>query len=155
MTQYLVRHASAGNRAGNTDRSDLERALDEAGVKQSQIIVDRLAHQPIDQVLSSAAIRCVQTVQPLAEALGTTVDVDAALMEGQSASAAVVLRHELANTGRNAVLCSHGDIIPDTIQTLGREGMSINGLRGWAKGSIWQLDTRGRDIVAASFMGPF
>ena len=65
------------------------------------------------------------------------------------------LARTLAQSDITAALCSHGDIIPDMIQTLAREGMVITGPRGWAKGSTWQLNTRGADITEAKFLGPF
>ena len=49
------------------------------------------------------------------------------------------------------VLCSHGDLIPEVLDPLLREGMVIIGGRGCEKGSIWSLDARGRDIVSGTY----
>jgi len=87
--------------------------------------------------------------------LGIDVEAHPALLEGQTATMAVHLARELATDDTTAVLSSHGDIIPDMIQTLAREGVVIVGPRAWAKGSTWELRTRGGDITEAEFLGPF
>lgn len=152
---YLIRHASAGSRGSNSATSDLERPLDSYGLDRAEAIAFELADAGVTHVASSRALRCVQTVEPLAKAIGTTVVEEPALLEGQSAEAAVHEIRRLAQRGVTAALCSHGDIIPDAIQTLAREGVVLVGPRGWAKGSIWTLETRGNDVVTATFRGPF
>lgn len=153
MTIFLIRHASAGTRSPSDD--DLDRPLDQKGEAQTQAIVELLGQRGITDIYSSRAVRCVTTVEPLAEHLGLEIMTHDSLVEGQSATMAVHLLQTLAREDKTAALCSHGDIIPDSIQRLAREGMSIVGTRGWAKGSTWQLDTRGGDIVSASYLGPF
>ena len=153
MTLFLVRHASAGTRSPSAD--DLERSLDPVGLAQAQGIVSLLGERGVSRVFSSRAVRCVQTVEPLAEHLGVDVEVHPALVEGQSATMAIHLARSLTQEGTTAVFSSHGDIIPDTIQTLAREGMMISGQRAWSKGSTWELATRGGDIVTATFLGPY
>ncbi|MGI9607228.1 MAG: SixA phosphatase family protein [Acidimicrobiales bacterium] len=155
MTIYLIRHATAGTRGGNGAANDLDRELDALGVDQATGIAERLGVEPISRVLSSRALRCVQTVAPLAEKLGLSVEHSPELLEGQSAVMAVELCRRFAADGVTAGLCSHGDIIPDTIQTLAREGLVIIGPRGWAKGSTWRLNSRGGDLVSAEFLGPY
>jgi phosphohistidine phosphatase SixA len=157
MTLYLVRHASAGARGGfgNTLEEDLARRLDPDGEEQAISLIDFLGERGVTHVYSSSAIRCVQTVEPLAQHLHLDVEAHPALMEGQSNTRAIHLLRTLASTGATAVLCSHGDIIPDSIQTLAREGMIIVGPRAWAKGSTWELRTRGGDITEAEFLGPY
>jgi len=152
---YLIRHASAGTRGSDPTRNDLDRPLDAYGWDRANAIADELTDAGITHVASSRAVRCVQTVQPLAHVLGTTVVEDPSLLEGQSADAAVHEFRRLVQQGTSAALCSHGDIIPDAIQLLAREGVVLVGPRGWAKGSIWALETRGTDIVSATFRGPF
>lgn len=155
MTLYLVRHASAGARGGLGPGRDLERPLDEVGHGQAEGIARMLSDRGIEQIYSSPAVRCIATIEPLANALGLTIEAHPALLEGQSATAAVHLMRTLATSKTTAALCSHGDIIPDTIQTLAREGMMIIGQRAWSKGSTWELRTRGGDITEAHFLGPY
>lgn len=155
MTLFLIRHASAGARGNLGNTNDLERRLDAVGHDQAAGIVQLLADRGITRIYSSSAARCVETVAPLATHLELEVEVDAALVEGQSATLALHLAQTLARAGTTAVLCSHGDIIPDMIQTLAREGLIIVGQRAWSKGSTWELRTRGSDLTEAHFLGPY
>lgn len=153
MPLYLTRHASAGKR-GTFTGHDLERPLDSVGRDQAREIASRLVDRGIDAIYSSPAARCVDTIEPLAEKLGLVVQVDSALAEGQSARMAVHLLRRLARNSITGVLCSHGDIIPDAIEWLERDGMQIQGERRWPKGSTWKLDTIDARIVSAVFLGP-
>ncbi len=155
MTLFFIRHASAGARGRLGYDNDLSRTLDAVGHDQAQAIVDLIGDRGVTEVYSSEAVRCRETVEPLATHIGTTVQIDAGLTEGQSATMAIHLARTLASSDTTAALCSHGDIIPDLIQTLAREGMVIVGARAWAKGSTWELRTRGSDITEAHFLGPY
>ena len=150
-----IRHASAGTRGSLGNHTDLDRPLDPVGLDQAAAIASRFHDADLGSIFTSVATRCVQTVEPLGEMAGLDVVEHPALTEGQSCAGALHLVRTLAQDGTNAVLCSHGDIIPDLIQTLAREGMVIRGPRGWAKGSTWELRTRGTDITEAEFLGPF
>ncbi len=155
MTLFLVRHASAGTRGSLGAHNDLDRTLDPLGRDQAAHIVELLGERGVEQIYTSGAIRCVETVEPLAASLGVNVEVHEALMEGQSATMAVHLARTLATEGTTAVFSSHGDIIPDMIQALAREGTIIIGPRAWAKGSTWEIRTRGSDLTEAEFLGPY
>jgi len=155
MTLFLVRHASAGSRGSLGPDADLDRPLDALGLEQAMIVATLLSGRSVKMIFSSRAVRCVQTVEPLAALLGIDVEAHPALLEGQAATMAVHLARELATDDTTAVFSSHGDIIPDMVQTLTREGMVIVGPRAWAKGSTWELSTRGGDITEAEFLGPY
>jgi broad specificity phosphatase PhoE len=59
----------------------------------------------VRRILSSPYVRCVQTVEPLAEALGLEVQLDERLKEGEGGAAAELLRED------GVVCCTHGDIV--------------------------------------------
>ncbi len=147
---YFIRHATAGLRQGFLG-DDLARPLDDFGRRQAEQIAIDLADEPITKVLSSSAERCISTVAPLALAMGLEVEVNEALTEGSPRGAAAALITSLGTT--TAALCSHGDVIPATIQELMRDGMRITGARHCEKGSIWRFDLRGTDIVTGTYLG--
>ena len=155
MTIYLIRHASAGTRGSYGHGDDLDRTLDAVGHEQAGTIASSLADAGISAIYTSSAARCRQTVEPLGKRLALDVVVHDALLEGQSSAQAIHLARTLVQAGTTAAFCSHGDIIPDMIQTLAREGMVIVGPRAWSKGSTWELRTRGADITEAEFLGPY
>ncbi len=103
----LVRHASAGDR-DEWVGDDGERPLDERGVRQADELVERLAEFPVDEILTSPAVRCVQTVQQLAAARGLEPVVRDELSEQRQSTDGADLVRELA--GRNVVLCGHGGL---------------------------------------------
>jgi len=139
---YLVRHAKAGNRS-DWDGDDSTRPLTIAGQRQANAIADRLAPLAGGDLLSSASVRCVQTLEPLAERLGVDIVVAGQLAEGAGYKGALRL---LASVPDGSVLSSHGDVIPETIEALERRGCVIVGEPLWSKASVWQL-RRGSDGV--------
>jgi len=136
MTVYLVRHGSAGVR-NDRDPGDDDRPLDPTGHLQAEKLSDWLRHEPVARIVSSPYERCIQTVQPLAKQLGLEVEVDDRLGEGSDVGGAWDLVTGLA--AGTAVVCSHGDVIPDIVRRAQTRGMHIPGKSGCSKGSVWQL----------------
>ncbi len=148
MTLYLIRHADAGSRDPYSS-SDHLRGLSEDGLRQAARIADRLGDSGVSRIISSPYPRCVQTVAPLAERLGLSVEFHRALAEGAFGPDAAELLWELADV--EAVLCSHGDVIPDVIDLLVDTGTFIDGRCGSAKGSIWTITSDGESLLTASY----
>ncbi len=133
---YLVRHAKAGSRHEWTG-DDRQRPLTAAGRQQADALRDRLAPRCTGSIVSSPYLRCVQTVQPLADRLGSAVHLDERLAEEQGFVGALDL---LSTVPEGTVLCSHGDVIPDTIDALVRRGCIIGGAPDWRKASVWVIE---------------
>jgi 8-oxo-(d)GTP phosphatase len=146
---YVVRHAKAGVREAWSG-PDVERPLTRRGRKQARRLVDRFRGLEIQRILSSPFVRCVQTLEPLAEARGLQVEVATELGEG--ASVGELLRGLEALGDRPTVVCGHGREIRSMIDRLEAEGATIEGARGIAKGSVWVLDREGERIVAAHYL---
>jgi 8-oxo-dGTP diphosphatase len=145
---YLVRHADAVSRHGwNSD--DKLRPLTDKGWFQARGLVDLLADGRVDTIVSSPAVRCTQSVEPLAEARGLTVVQDNALWEAMPLAGIRRLVDELDH----AVLCSHGDMIPDLVDHLIDEGMAAVG-RDCKKGSTWLLEREGPTFVRGTYLPP-
>jgi 8-oxo-(d)GTP phosphatase len=146
---YVIRHAKAGIRAAWSG-PDEERPLTRRGRKQARRLVERFQGLDIQRILSSPFVRCMQTVEPLAEARGLPVEVATELREGASVDE---LLRGLATFGdRPTVVCGHGTEIRSMIDRLEASGATIEGARGIAKGSVWVLDREGERIVAAHYL---
>jgi 8-oxo-(d)GTP phosphatase len=104
VTSVLLRHASAGDRH-DFEHDDSWRPLDERGRRQSDDLVELLRPFGVRRVVSSPYVRCVQTVEPLAAALGVELEEDPRLAEGAGGAAASLLRED------GVVCCTHGDIV--------------------------------------------
>lgn len=131
MPILLVRHATAGQRDA-WEGDDRLRPLDDRGWRQAEGLVAQLARFPVERVLSSPYLRCVQTVEPLARARGLTVEESDALAEGH-AEDAVALATGLAGTA--TVLCTHGDLVPPILDAF----LPGQGHEQSEKGSTWVL----------------
>jgi len=156
----LVRHAAAGSRE-RWDAGDAGRPLDDRGRSQASGLVEALAGFDVVRILSSPSLRCVETVQPLAAGHGLTVVPDDDLLEGHSRQAVTLARSLLApgvstagGDGPAVVLCSHGDVIPDVLGVLARDGASLGGDRPCRKGSTWVLWREPAGGVSGRYLPP-
>lgn len=150
---HLVRHADAGDRlAWRGD--DFLRPLDDHGLRQAEAIAATLATRPVKRVLSSPAVRCVDTVSPLADLLGLAVEAHDALAEGTHPAAAFELAMSLASDEGDAVLCSHGDVIPGMLWAFTRYGADIPDRNRCKKASIWELNLNNTGLVSATYRHP-
>ncbi len=148
---YFVRHAKAGERREWTD-DDKERPLSKAGWKQSELLAERFAKVPAKALLSSEYVRCIQTLEPTAKRLGVPIQVDTRLTEGAPFEPVLDL---LAEVPDNTILCSHGDVIPDTLLALQRRGTDIRTQPDWRKASTWVLKrNKHGNIVHATVWPP-
>jgi broad specificity phosphatase PhoE len=78
MQLLLVRHAlPLRSEPGKGSDPDLS----EEGIEQAKRLPDALARFPITRLVSSPQRRSVQTAQPVADALGLTVEIDERLAE--------------------------------------------------------------------------
>jgi 8-oxo-dGTP diphosphatase len=148
---YFVRHAKAGDRS-RWSGPDEERPLSKNGREQARGLAAALGHVPVTRILSSPYVRCVQTVEPLADEVAVPVEPEDGLAEGMPFEPVLKLLTVLPD---HAVLCSHGDLIPDVVDALVRRGMRVVGAPDWRKGAYWVLerDARG-DVVTAHAVAP-
>ena len=150
MSLFLVRHAKAGKRK-EWDGDDTLRPLDKIGRLQAEAIALRLSGKSPTALYSSRYLRCVQTLEPLGEHLGQTVTIDDYLTEGADWRATIEWMTTLHD---GAVLCSHGDVIPDVISALERRGMHIAGDPDWRKATVWVLERDGDTFAKGKVWSP-
>jgi 8-oxo-dGTP diphosphatase len=131
MTLLLIRHASAGDR-DDWVGDDRLRPLDGRGRSQASRLPELLGDYEVARVLSSPAVRCVQTVEPLARSRGLDVEVRENLSEEQQGEAGAALVRSLV--GEQAALCVHGGL-SDTISGVSQK-----------KGEVLVLDDQGNVV---------
>jgi 8-oxo-dGTP pyrophosphatase MutT (NUDIX family)/phosphohistidine phosphatase SixA len=156
-TVLLVRHAKAGVRGG-WQGDDRLRPLSPAGQRQAAYLLSLLALFVPVRVHSVPLVRCVQTVQPLADRVGVPVVEEPLLGEEQyvlEPSAGMHRLLDIAAAGQNAVVCSQGQVVPDLIFKLaGRAAFDARGNIPDKKGSTWALSFHGRELLAADYYPP-
>ncbi|WP_312864893.1 NUDIX hydrolase [Saccharothrix tamanrassetensis] len=143
-TVLLVRHAKAGKRDNWPGEDDL-RPLSSAGWRQAAGLRALLPLWSPSRVHSAPRVRCVQTVQGVAEDLGSGVLLEPRLSEEgywPDREAALVRLLEIVDGPGVPVVCSQGGVIPDVVATLA----SLSGLPAGdvpcKKGSAWLLAFR-------------
>ncbi len=111
------------------------------GTPRATALVPLLTRYQPERILSSPFVRCVETVAPLAEALGLAVESVDALAEGHGADAVPLLRRM---AGESAVLCTHGDVALAMLEALVPDPAPPFGpsLR-LQKGEVWVIESDG------------
>lgn len=147
----VVRHADAGQRSAWAG-PDRTRPLSERGWRQARGLVDQLADYGAKRLLASPYTRCIETLEPLAERLGLAVEPDGRLGEGAGARGPLDLVEELDDV--TAVLCSHGDVIPDLLEALVRDGVKLHDELRWQKASTWAFRLEGGRLAKGRYLPP-
>ena len=150
-TLFLLRHAAAGDRT-TWDGVDAIRPLTKKGKRQANALAEALRVRGIEKIFTSPLTRCVQTVEPLADAIGAKVIEHDALAEGPDIDGAYDLCDQLV--GHNAVLCTHGDVIPAVIHRMMWAGLTLESRFYCSKGSIWEVDLEGGRFTTATYTPP-
>jgi 8-oxo-dGTP diphosphatase len=146
---YVVRHAKAGH-ASRWTGDDRLRPLTPKGVKQAEALVEIFAPFKVANVLSSPYLRCVQTVQPLAEARGLKVRETPALAMGSRLDGMMELVSDPGSG--NAVLSTHADLVWGLVEELIRRGV-LNGSEDRIdKAATWVLDVENGKPVRARYI---
>lgn len=150
MIVYLVRHATAGSR-GEWDGDDALRPLSPKGRLQADALADRFAPLGIERLLSSPAIRCRQSLEPLADRITATVEEARELAEGAPPAPALALITALAV---DTALCAHGDLIPWLVEHLAAEGMRVEDPQHCQKAGTWTLERDNGRFVVGHYTPP-
>jgi phosphohistidine phosphatase SixA len=148
---YVVRHAKAGDRA-EWSGDDRLRPLTKSGLRQAEALANLLDREPIDKILSSGYLRCVQTVEPLGARRQLPVEPVKELEEGAGGES--VLRLMQKFRGRNLVLCTHGDVVEELLERLVAQGLLQRARANMEKGSTWVLAEQDGKITGAKYLPP-
>lgn len=149
----VLRHAKAVGRS-EWEKSDASRPLTERGRTQASAIVAPLRAFGIRKIITSDAVRCVQTITPLADALDrkpvqTERISQDAWEEGRSDARAVIGKRVRA--GKPALLCSHGPLLPDILTEL---ALATGTLHGSYLGSASALEVAAFSVAHLSATNP-
>jgi 8-oxo-dGTP diphosphatase len=155
----LVRHGAAGS-SETWSGDDRERPLDTCGIAQADELVRILSRFEVGRIVSADVRRCVDTVQPLADAFGLEVAPEALLSEeaypGREDEAEAMVRG-LGDPEHDAVACSQGTVIPDLLKRMAAaDGLPLEAAPRSPKGSTWalSLDADGRLVALDFFAAP-
>jgi 8-oxo-dGTP diphosphatase len=149
MGAYVVRHAKAGDREA-WQGDDRLRPLTKSGRHQAEALAELLKNEPIDRILSSPYVRCLQTVEPLAARRKLPIEPRKDLEEGAGGES--VIRIVAEAKGQNVILCTHGDVVEELLERLIEQGVVARARASNEKGGTWILyDENGR-VTSARYL---
>ena len=141
MRLTIVRHARALNKDSWTD-DDLLRPLESFGERQAKALAVLIAEHGVRRILSSPAVRCLQSVQPLADLVGTRIELWDDL--GPDGLGSTIVTECFANPAYDdTVLCTHGELMQpltrlEDLRRVARR-RDLSSQRLLRKGSAWRL----------------
>jgi len=149
----VLRHAKALPRE-NWKKADAARPLSARGARQARAAVGPLRAFGVRRVVSSDAVRCLTTVEPVAAALGTGIrrvhDLGQDAWEDGTADVRSVIGKRVRSR-KPAVLCSHGPVLPGILNEL---ALATGTLRGSYLGSASSLEPAAFSVVHLSATNP-
>ncbi|MGO3885487.1 MAG: NUDIX hydrolase [Mycetocola sp.] len=145
----VLRHAKA-TPPSSWDGPDSTRPLTKRGKEQAELLVPTIQAFGVSRVSASDAVRCQETVAPLALATGVPVKAvngisQDAYEEGVGDIPALVTKR--IRSRRNAVVCSHGPVIPEILRQIALATGSPHG--SYLSGAA-ALDTSAFSVVHIS-----
>jgi 8-oxo-dGTP pyrophosphatase MutT (NUDIX family)/phosphohistidine phosphatase SixA len=150
----LLRHAKAVSPT-EWEGDDGDRPLDTVGQRQAKRLLPNYLPYQIEEIHSSDAMRCIETIEPLARALKINIVISEELGEYRNSSnrnAAFKYAQDVLETGTPAIICSHNPILPMVVRKLiGKKTFKQLNTQ-LNPGEAWILHHREGDIVAIDWM---
>ena len=143
-TVVVLRHGKAAPRDETTP--DLERRLTAVGKQQAEELVPVLGAYGIRLVVSSPAVRCVQTVEPFAHSISTCLEIDDRLGEDTRASQVQRSVEALLERKSPVVMCTHRPTLPWVFDSVGTKTHDL------APGEAVVLHHRRGELFAAEIL---
>ena len=114
--------------------------MDLAGKVQATALGRLLVRETPSRLVAGPSRRCIETLLPLSRRLRLEVDVEPLLAKDASGGLAKLLHDASA---RNAVLCTHGEVLEPFLQCLRADGVRVKHDRTddelLMKGAAWRL----------------
>jgi 8-oxo-dGTP pyrophosphatase MutT (NUDIX family) len=150
-TLLIVRHGTAGSKK-RYKGDDRNRPLDKHGRAQAELLVGQLLAFGPTSVYAADRLRCIQTIEPVADELGVEISLEPRLTEEEYWRNRAKARQrfvDIAAADGNPVICTQGKVIPDLIQWwCARDRVKPDKSRN-GKGTTWVLSLREGRLVAA------
>ena len=156
MQLLVVRHGHAVPK-GAWRGKDEARPLVARGERQAKSLAKTLSSHRPTKIVASPALRCQQTVEPLANARGLKVITRSALGVRAGERAVGFINDLVASNGTSTtvVLCTHREVIIDVLPALSdRFAVDLGHQLPGAKGGTWILDFRKHTLTTIRYIPP-
>ncbi|MBO0979964.1 NUDIX domain-containing protein [Microbacterium sp. SD291] len=148
-----LRHGKALARS-EWDGADAARPLTERGRRQAKSIVGPLRAFGVRKIITSDAVRCIETIEPLAWALGRKPVITDQIGQEAWESGTADLRSVVGRrvrAGKPAVLCSHSPVLPALLSEIVLATATVHGSY---VGSASDLEPAAFSVVHLSTSNP-
>ncbi|GAA5147926.1 NUDIX hydrolase [Microbacterium pseudoresistens] len=148
-----LRHGKAMSRS-EWGGSDATRPLTERGRAQATGIVGALRTFGVKRIVSSDAVRCEQTVAPLARAITRAPKLTPLLSQDAWEDGTADVRSVVGKrvrAGKAAVICSHGPVLPDVLREI---ALATGTMQGSYVSSASALDVAAFSVAHLSSSNP-
>jgi len=148
-----LRHAKALSR-DEWDGADDQRPLSGRGKRQAKAIAGPLRAFGVRRIVSSPAVRCASTVEPVAKLLSLKVKSSPLISQDEWEIGRADARTEVGARVRDrvpAILCSHGPVLPGILAEM---ALATGTMRGSYLGSASALEPAAFSVVHLSATNP-
>ena len=145
----LLRHAKALSR-DEWQGDDDDRPLDSLGQMQAKRLLSIYQAFNLEQIHTSDAIRCYDTVEPMAKALGLRLEVSNNLSESafkKDKEDAFDYARDLIKSDKRALLCSHNPILPKVLNKLTKKSDVESDEEKLYPADAWVIHRIGKEII--------
>ncbi len=156
MWLVLARHGHAG-RKDQWSGDDAARPLDARGRRQASHLAKVLEPLAPIRLISSPALRCTETLDPLARQAGISVETNQVLVPDADPNAVLDLVAALstADAPSGTVICSHGEVLGSLLASLmDRDHIKLARRPPGSKGCAWVLEFDDAILTASRYIAP-
>jgi len=151
----LLRHAKAVKRE-EWDGDDDDRPLAQVGQVQAKRLLSMYLPFAIEEVHSSDAMRCIETIEPITRSLSMNPIFSTDLSEyrfTKDKEAALDYAQDLMARGKSAIICSHNPILPKILKKLIGKKNFKELAQELKPAEAWILHHRDGEIIAVDWVG--
>ena len=150
----LLRHAKAIERT-EWAGEDTDRPLSSTGERQAKRLITLMKPYCIEEMHSSSAVRCYETITPLARALNVDFFFTDSLSEDvfrKDNERPIKYIHRLLVNDYPALICSHNPILPAAISSfVDKFGVEVQDTK-LEPGDAWVVHHIDREVVSVEFL---
>ena len=150
----LLRHAKAIARE-DWHNEDLDRPLSAFGEQQAKRLINTLYPFGIGEIHSSSAVRCYETINPLARALSIDYFFTDSLTEyvfTKNSARTFKYIDRLLENGEPTLVCGHNPILPQYLaEKYSRQGFEISEA-ALKPGEAWILHHIGKEVISVDHL---
>lgn len=150
----LLRHAQALNR-NDWGGEDCDRPLDSLGERQAKRLLSNFAPYGLEEIHSSSAVRCYESITPMARALSVDFFFTDSLSEDvflKDKERPIKYIHRLLVNDYTTLVCSHNPILPKAISSfIDKFGVEVNEIK-LEPADAWIAHHVDREVIAVDFL---